>query len=391
MTDNPDSFTETTTTSWLSRIGESIKGILVGLALVAGSGAFLFWNEGRAVQTERSLTEGAGLVTSVAADRVDPASEGKLIHVSGDTKTTAALADADFGVTTQALRLVRTVEMYQWKEEERTETRKNVGGSEEKVTTYTYVRTWSDRRIDSSKFKRSGGHENPQMRYQERNVLASDATLGAFKLDGRVLQLLPAEEELRVEPALAETARRRVGGSAQVVDGRFYIGADPGSPRIGDLRIGYRYAKVGPASVIGRQTGSGFGDYQTQAGDRLLMARPGAATAAAMFKAAQDENRILTWVLRLVGVIVMFVGWALVLRPLVVVADVVPLFGNILQAGTALVAGLLTAILAPLVIAIAWLWYRPLVSVVVLGIGATIVIGLRMLAARRRPAAPAGA
>ena len=134
-----DSFTETTTKSWGSRLGESIKGVLFGLVLIVGSGIFLFWNEGRAVQTQRSLTEGASLVVPVDPARVDPANDGKLVHLSGDLKPGAPLADPDFTVSATALRLVRTVEMYQWKEESKTETRKNVGGSEETVTTYEYV------------------------------------------------------------------------------------------------------------------------------------------------------------------------------------------------------------------------------------------------------------
>ena len=81
-----DSFTETTTKSWGSRLGESIKGVLFGLVLIVGSCVFLFWNEGRAVQTQRSLTEGASLVVNADAARVDPANDGKLVHVSGDLK-----------------------------------------------------------------------------------------------------------------------------------------------------------------------------------------------------------------------------------------------------------------------------------------------------------------
>ena len=44
-----DSFTETTTKSWGSRIGESIKGVLFGLAFTVGACVLLFWNEGREI------------------------------------------------------------------------------------------------------------------------------------------------------------------------------------------------------------------------------------------------------------------------------------------------------------------------------------------------------
>ena len=60
-----DTYAETTTKGWTTRIGESIKGILFGIVLIGLSCMLLFWNEGRAVQTTKSLNEGAGLVVDV--------------------------------------------------------------------------------------------------------------------------------------------------------------------------------------------------------------------------------------------------------------------------------------------------------------------------------------
>ena len=158
-----ESYTETSQKLWISRIGESIKGVLTGLALIAAATLLLFWNEGRAVQTARSLDEGTGLVATVDTGRVDPANEAKLVHVSGDIKAGSKVVDPEFGISADGLRLVRTVEMYQWKEESKTETRKNLGGSEETVTTYSYHRVWSDSHIDSSRFRRPEGRSNPEM------------------------------------------------------------------------------------------------------------------------------------------------------------------------------------------------------------------------------------
>ena len=109
------SITETTSTSWFTRIKNSVVGVLFGLLLLVAGVVGLFWNEGRAVTTARSLEEGAGIVMSVAADRVDAANEGKLIHVTGSTTTDSKPSDADFGIVATGLRLERTVEMYQWK------------------------------------------------------------------------------------------------------------------------------------------------------------------------------------------------------------------------------------------------------------------------------------
>ena len=392
--DFSDTFTETSSRSWISRIGDSIKGVLFGLLLVAAASVLLFWNEGRAVQTARSLDEGAGLVVGIDAARVDPANEGKLVHLSGELKAGARLSDPEFGVSAEGLRLVRNVEMFQWKEESKTETRKNLGGSEETVTTYSYHRVWSDSRNDSSRFRRPDGHANPDMRYRRFGVAARDASLGAFRPGAAVLQQLPASEDVRVDAALATAVGKRVTGGAHAVDGKLYLGADPAAPRIGDLRLSFTVAPIGPVSIVGRQAGTDFSEYQTQAGDKLLMVRPGIRTAAEMFKSAADENRILTWILRLVGAVMMFAGFSMVLRPLVVVADVVPLIGSILGAGAGLVSLVLTALLAPVIIAIAWLWYRPVVSIAALVIGFGLAYGFKTLASRRsaaRSPQPAGA
>jgi hypothetical protein len=71
-----DTFSVTTRTSWFSRIGSSIVGVPIGLLMLIAACVGLFWNEGRAVQTARSLAEGKGLVISVDPATVDAANEG---------------------------------------------------------------------------------------------------------------------------------------------------------------------------------------------------------------------------------------------------------------------------------------------------------------------------
>jgi Transmembrane protein 43 len=161
---------------------------------------------------------------------------------------------------------------------------------------------------------------------------------------------------------------------------------DPGQPLIGDHRISFSTVPNGPASFIGRQSGADITEYQTKSGDRLLLAKSGLIAAPDMFKAAEDENRMMTWILRAVGVVAMLIGFALILFPLSVVADVVPFIGSIVGAGAFLVAVVCTFVLAPALTAVACLWYLPLVSIAVLVVGLGVAYGFRTLAARRTPA-----
>jgi hypothetical protein len=384
VADPVDTFTEVTRRSWGSKIAGGLIGLILGPVLVIGACAALFWNEGRAVQTARSLTEGAAIVVEAPPSPVSLANEGLLVHVTGDMKAASRLSDPDFGVSADAVRLIRDVAMYQWKEESKSETRKNVGGSEETVTTYSYRREWSGRPIDSAKFKQPGLHENPPMSIRDRDVISRDATLGAFRLGDRVIRSFNADTRLEVDPSIAGAVRTKMNRPVEIQVGQIYLSDNPGSPRIGDYRIGYRIVPVGIGSVVARQTGTELTGYQTKAGDVVLLAHTGSQSAAEMFKAAQDANRVLTWILRAVFTMLVFIGFVFSTRILVAVADVLPFVGNLMQATTFAAALALTAILAPLVIAVAWLFYRPMISVAVIAAGAALAYAVSRLGEKRK-------
>src|SRR5271163_612750 len=113
-----DQFTQVTTQGWGSRLGGSLMAALFGLVLVPAGVVLLYWNEGRAVDAIRALGRGAATIVEVDATPVDPAANGKLVHVSAMMQPTTPARDPVFGVTGDGLlRLSRTVEMYQWKED----------------------------------------------------------------------------------------------------------------------------------------------------------------------------------------------------------------------------------------------------------------------------------
>ncbi len=375
---------------FLERLWQSITGILIGLALVAATIWGIFWNEGRAIGTTRALNEGSGVTVTVPPTRVDPANEGKLVHVSGDLRSGGRLTDSDFQITTDAVRLVRKVEMYQWKEEQRTETRSNAGGSQTRTTTYEYTRVWSDRPIDSSRFRRPGGHENPAMPVTGRSQTAPNATIGAFRAESRVVGLFgsSAERRLEVTDAQLRAFQARFGSQARLADGNVYVGYDAGSPAVGDVRISYTVLPEGPVTVVAKQVAQGFGPYQASNGRDVFLGETGTKAAQELYAHAHESNRILTWVLRLVALIVMWIGFNLVLRPFVVLADVIPLFGSAMAAGAGIVALALTLVVALPTFAIAWFWHRPVMSIALIAAGVAGAYGLKLLGERRRAAAP---
>jgi len=370
-----DRFVEVTRESWFSRLGGAIKGVLVGTVLFAVAFPLLFWNEGRAVKRFKTLKEGGGLVVSVAADRVDAANAGRLIHVSGKADTAATLADPVFGVSAPALKLKRAVEMYQWQEDVKSETKKKTGGSAETVKTYTYRKTWSSSLHRSSDFKQPDGHQNPEaFAYASTLLTADTVTLGAFRLSPSLVGMIGNFTPLPVSPdsLLPEGAAVK----AVLHGGGFYLGANPSEPKVGDLRVTFEVARPTEVSVIAKQAGESFEPYLTQAGGTIELLELGAVPAAAMIQKAQDSNRMLTWLLRLAGFLLMLIGLNMIFRPLSVLADVLPFLGSLVGAGTGLIAFLLAALFSLATIAVAWLVYRPLVGGGLLMIAAVLTFAV---------------
>ena len=66
--------------------------------------------------------------------------------------------------------------------------------------------------------------------------------------------------------------------------------------------------------------------------------------AADMFQHAQDVNKMITWLVRLGGFLLMWIGVAVILKPLSVLADVVPLIGSIVGFGVGLLAGVVAGV-----------------------------------------------
>lgn len=375
-----DSFTEVTSQSWFSRLGNAFKGIIVGLILVVIAFPLLFWNEGRAVKRYKTLKEGGGAVISVSADKVDAANQGKLVHMTGLATTEETLTDTSFGVSAQAIKLMRVAEMYQWQQESSSEEKKKLGGGTETVTTYTYSKTWSENLINSGQFKKPEGHQNPaQMAYQSVDMMAGKVTVGAFTLPPSMVRKM--RDYSTVSLGSDYTLPDNLKNQGQVSSNTIYLGSNPGSPQVGDIRISFKEVKPMTISLIANQVNGTFEPYHAKAGGTIELLQSGTFSADAMIQQAQKSNTILTWILRGVGFVVMLIGFQLILGPLSVFADVLPILGSIVGAGTGLIAGLIAAILSSLTIAIAWIVYRPLIGIIMLvvsgGIGFLLFSKLR--------------
>ncbi len=368
--------TETTTESWGSRLGSSIKGVIIGFALFIAGFPVLFWNEGDSVKTAKAIDEGEGACISVESNAsVDQEMEGKLVHMSGKADTKDVLTDDTFGVSATAIRLERNVEMYQWIEESHTSEKKKMGGSVEKVTTYTYKKDWMPTAIDSSGFKEQG-HDNPGvMEFESQKMQAANVTFGAFRLNESQIDHIGSAKQYAFPTGfVCKVERVKVqGGTIYVPNAETRNNAlntrDVASQtRIGDMRVTFRVVYPHEISLIAKQRGDTFVAYTAKNGKKLSYLEDGVKDAAEMFQTARTNNAIMTWLVRVGGFLMMFIGLSMVFKPLSVLADVLPILGDIVEMGMGLVAGLIAFICSLVTIAIAWVFYRPVLGIILLAV-----------------------
>ena len=404
--------------NWWSRMGGAVKGMAVGAVLFLIAFPILFWNEGRAVKTAQGLSEGAEAVVSVGADKVESENEGKLVHVSGKADTKETLSDAAFGVSATALRLARSVEVYQWVEHKNV-TREKKGDKTIEKTTYTYEKEWCSQLVDSSGFKEAG-HGNPPMAmpFSDQVKIAKDVTLGAFRLTERHVKRIggskafPFAQDFKLPETLqggqflngdifiaapasvtttaagAQNSTFPLQAAAQAVSNAVTsaVRQIASNPVVGDIRVRFRVVEPHDISICEKQVGDTLAPWTASNKKTISLQEDGIHDAEAMFASAQSANTMMTWILRLVGFLVMLFGVRMVLAPLSVLVDVIPVLRTIVSAGVGAIAFLVSGVCSLFVIAVAWLFFRPLLAIALIVVAAALIGALVALVLKKKSA-----
>ena len=361
-----DQYSSEESVGYGSRLKQSFGGALMGLAMFVVAFPVLFWNEGRAVAEHKALDEGASAVVSVAAAVPDPANDGKLVYIAGEARGSDALADPVFGMRGNGIALAREVEMFQWVERKETRTEKQLGGGEKRVTTYDYEKKWSDDAVDSTRFEHPDGHRNPgRLPFESTSTRADPVKVGGFVLSpsyaddiGGAQSIVPTASQL--PPNLA--------ASFQLDDCRLVTSRDPAKPEVGDVRVSFSLVPNQAVSVIGAQRAGRIEPYTASNGRQVALLESGDVPAAQMFAQAHSRASIVTWMLRALGLALMWGGLAAALGWIARVLDVIPILGTLVEKGISLVAFLIALPLGMLTMALAWFVYRPVVSIVLVAV-----------------------
>ena len=425
-------YQEVTTTGYGTRVGNSFKAIGSGILLFIVGTCVLWWNEGRAVKTEKMLDEaGSAYVEMENPSKKDASLEGELICGTALATTEDSLSDQQFGIGAKAISLRRSVEYYQWVEHAEEKKEDKLGGKEVTTTTYTYSKEWVSRPIESGQFK-DPAYQNKNMvltTVEDAEQYAENVSWGAYKLNESLIHSISSREGLDL--AIAEDLLKQMDKSAQTAYERFYgvkkqpveqpvetvalsdsakavadslkavndsineamakaenkkdfeyihqagnvlyYGRVPGSPEVGDVRVTFEKVVPAKVTVMAVVDGDSFKPFKAKNGKRFQTLVMGKKSGDEIIEAEKEANNMWTWALRILGVLLVIGGLKGIFGFIETILKVVPFIAGIFGWGVGLVCTIVGVAWSLIVIAIAWLFYRPLLGITLLVLAGFLV------------------
>jgi hypothetical protein len=332
-----DEYTETTTTSYGSRILGSLVGVAVGFVLFIGSFPLLYWNEGRV-----DLSQIAKTAIEIDAQSVSPdaALKGKLISTTGTVNSNESIGDGLYLKPDKYIGVIRAVEMYAWVENKETTTTKYVGGSETKETKYTYTEDWTYDPVAPASLKYPDGHENPAMSLERMEARSQDATVGAYHMNPSALDFFyynyhNTSLEQRYSSLALNAKSVEIKPDAVLAGDRYIflrktLTGTFENPQVGDLRVSYRVLQPGfRGTVFGVLNGTAIDAFVDKDDNRLYRLYDGAVTPKGITPPDSLAYEILILVFRFVGFLLMWIGLMFISRAVSVLLKVWPILGTI--------------------------------------------------------------
>ena len=435
-------YQEFNTVGYGSRVGGSLKSIGIGFVLFLAGTALLWWNEGRAVKTEKMLEEaGCAYVEMENPNKKDASLDGELICGTAMATTEDSLSDKQFGVGAKAIALRRRVEYYQWVEHASSSSEDKLGGSQETTTTYTYSLEWVPSPVQSSEFE-DPAYQRKNMvlaTYEDAEQYAEDVSWGAYKLSGSLISMISSREELQLsipedllkqldqstqaayerfygvrmeqqpvqqpvqQQAIIDSVRALLPDSAKAVldslqavndsinkqmenannkkDLKYihqagnvlYFGRTPSSPEAGDVRITFEIVVPAKVTVMAVVAGDTFKPFKAKNGKRFQTLVMGKKTGDEIIDEEKEVNNIFLWILRIVGTLIVIFGLKGIFDFIATLLKVVPFVANIIGWGIGVVCTVVGIVWSLIIIALAWLFYRPLLGIGLLALAGFLV------------------
>ena len=442
-------YQEVTTTGYGTRVGNSFKAIGGGFLMFVLGTALLWWNEGRAVKTEKMLDEaGNAYVEMENPNKKDASLEGELICGTAMATTEDSLVDAQFGIGAKAISIRRNVEYYQWVEHSQTKREDKLGGKEVTTTTYTYTKEWVSSPIESSDFH-DPAYQNKNSvltTIDESEQWAENVKWGAYTLSESLFHRISSREAIDLAIAedllkqfdkstqaayerahgLVNTAINKISQPAQPVQqpaqvaipdsikallpdsvrakldsiqavtdslnkqmanaenkmdlqyvhqasNVLYFGRVPGSPEVGDVRVTFEKVVPAKVTIMAVVDGDSFKPYKAKNGKRFQTLVMGKKSGDEIIEGEKEANNMILWALRILGIVIIIGGLKGIFGFLETILKVVPFIANIFGWGVGIVCTVVGIVWSLIVIALAWLFYRPVLAICLLAIAGFLI------------------
>lgn len=349
-------------------------GPLVGLLFIIVGIGLLWWNESNNVKNIKTIEEARSVLVNVSSDKVDSANDGKLVSTNGklDIKD-EFLLDSTFNLKSpKTAKLIRVVEMLQWVEEESEDSSGYI--------TYNYKKQWLTSLEDSSSFNDNSKVNPSTMPYENEEFYANDVSLGAFTINDNQKKMLDTKASI----ALSDNVKIPSG---YYKSGNYISNvSDLAKADIGNVRISFKYNNDKEISVLGKQSGNTFTKYTSEKGKTLFRVESGILTGEDIINVEEQENNLFKWVFRALGLILNMAGFAALLSPLAFLVKWIPLLGNGLAGFINGIGALIGLAVSLVIIAAAWIVFRPLIGILLLAGVAAIVFAIAMLIKKSKSA-----
>ena len=138
------------------------------------------------------------------------------------------------------------------------------------------------------------------------------------------------------------------------------------------MSITFTKVLPGEATVIAQVNGDRLQSYVAENGKTFSALISGAASLEEMYRSEHRSNKFLTWLLRLAGLLLVTGGLKGIFGILTTLLKVLPLLSDIVGLGVGLVCNVLGLVWSLLIVALSWLFYRPVIAAVL--VAAIIVL-----------------
>ena len=152
-----------------------------------------------------------------------------------------------------------------------------------------------------------------------------------------------------------------------------YFGRVPGSPEVGDVRVTFEKVVPAKVTVMAVVDGDTFKPFKAKNGKRFQTLVMGKKSGDEIIEAEKEANNMWTWALRIIGILMVIGGLKGIFGFIETILKVVPFIAGIFGWGIGLICTVVGIAWSLIVIAIAWLFYRPLLGISLLVLAGFLV------------------